>query len=300
MSRNRKNSLIPVLLAIIIALVWFGLRNGWFEKEPRARNDAPTTKNGTTRSQVVTNAAPDSDSPHLVLGTPVDNTPEDDCLLTKPQYALSYNPRLVTSNWVAWKLTAASFGKTGRHAGKFAVDTDIPAGMPRANHEDYSGSGFDRGHLCRSLDRTDNAANNLATFLMSNIIPQTHDLNAGPWLRLEDYAASLANDNGKILYIVAGGSYRPDAPRIGKNRVAVPDQVWKVIAVLDRGQTVADIGPKTRLIAISMPNTRGIARHDWRRYRISVDAVENLSGYDFHRRLPVALQETLEERVDNL
>ena len=300
MSRIRQKSFVPVLLALVIALVWFGLRQGWFEKDDPAAKNPRSAKTGQTPATTVTNKAPDADSPHLVLGTPVDNTPADDHLLLKSQYALSYNPRLVSANWVAWRLERASFGKVGRHAGKFAVDTDIPAGMPRASHEDYTGSGYDRGHLCRSLDRTDKAANNLATFLMSNIIPQTHDLNAGPWLKLEDYAASLATDTGKVLYIVAGGAYKADCRRIGENRVAVPDRVWKIIAVLDPGQSVTDIGPKTRLIAVMMPNGTGIGRHDWRRYRVSVDSVEETSGYDFHRRIPSGLQETLEARVDNL
>ena len=36
----------------------------------------------------------------------------------------------------------------------------------------YSGSGFDRGHNCPSADRTGSVADNTATFLISNMMPQ--------------------------------------------------------------------------------------------------------------------------------
>ncbi len=54
------------------------------------------------------------------------------------------------------------------------------------NPTDYSGSGYDRGHLCPSKDRSSSEEANRETFLMSNMQPQTPKLNQKTWKYLED------------------------------------------------------------------------------------------------------------------
>jgi len=48
-----------------------------------------------------------------------------------------------------------------------------------------------------------------------------------------------------------------------------------------------------------MPNTQGIRANDWRTYRVSVDQVEALTGYDFFSNVPVSIQSVIEATVDN-
>jgi endonuclease G len=236
-------------------------------------------------------------SPHLALGAPVDADPSDDQLVVKPQYALSYNARRLGANWVSWALNASHFGPTPRHQGKFIADEQLPAGVTRARHEDYTDSGFDRGHMVRSEERTASADDNRATFLMTNVLPQTHDLNAGPWLRLEEYCQDLAR-RGKELAVVAGPLYGANPPRIGRNGVAVPEAFFKVVVVLERGQGAADVRPDTRAIAVRMPNVKGIMADEWRRYRVRIDDVERASGYDLLPDVAEAVQAVVEARVD--
>ncbi|HEU4406585.1 MAG TPA: DNA/RNA non-specific endonuclease [Polyangiaceae bacterium] len=236
-------------------------------------------------------------SPHLALGVPADADPSDDQLLVKPQYALSYNPKRNGANWVGWNLNASHFGPAKRHQGKFLVDEQLPAGVYRVRHEDYTDSGFDRGHMVRSEERTATPDDNRATFLLTNILPQTHDLNAGPWLRLEEHCQELAR-RGKDLYVVAGPLYAQNPPRIGRGGVAVPEAFFKVVAVLERGQGAADVGPGTRVIAVRMPNVKGISSDEWRRYRTRVDDVEKASGYDLLSDVAEATQAAIEARVD--
>lgn len=74
------------------------------------------------------------------------------------------------ANWVAWELTKVDFGTSDRQD-DFRPDPYLPAGWYRGKTSDYTGSGFDRGHLCPSADRTFTLEDNSATFLMTNIIP---------------------------------------------------------------------------------------------------------------------------------
>ncbi len=235
-------------------------------------------------------------SPHLALGVPADANPADDRLLLKPQYALSYNAARHGANWVSWNLNASHFGEAKRHQGKFLVDEQLPPGLYRVRHEDYTDSGFDRGHMVRSEERTRSPEDNRATFLLTNILPQTHDLNGGPWLRFEEHCRELAR-RGKELFVVAGPLYAADPPRIGRG-VAVPEAFFKVVVALERGQGPEGVGPNTRVIAVRMPNARGILADDWRRYRTRVDDVERASGYDLLSDVAEATQALVEARVD--
>jgi endonuclease G len=153
--------------------------------------------------------------------------------------------------------------------------------------------------MVRSEERTATVEDNRASFLLTNILPQTHDLNAGPWLRLEEHCQELAR-RGKDLYVVAGPLYGANPPRIGRGGggVAVPEAFFKVVAVLERGQGASDVGPNARVIAVRMPNVKGVMGDDWRRYRTRVDDVEKASGYDLLSDVAEATQAVIEARVD--
>jgi endonuclease G len=44
---------------------------------------------------------------------------------------------------------------------------------------------MDRGHMCPAADRSCSKEDMDATFLMSNMVPQSPNLNRGPWEKLE-------------------------------------------------------------------------------------------------------------------
>jgi hypothetical protein len=86
--------------------------------------------------------------------------------------------------------------------------------------------------IAPSADRTRNEADNSATFLMSNMMPQVPEVNRGVWGDLEEYCRELVQQ-GKELYILAGSMERNGS--IGrKEKIAVPAKNWKVIVVLNR------------------------------------------------------------------
>ncbi|MDQ1267038.1 MAG: endonuclease mitochondrial, partial [Bacteroidota bacterium] len=138
-----------------------------------------------------------SSYPHLEFGIPKDSDSTDDYIIERPQYALSYNEHLGCPNWVSWNLESKYFGDVDRYKGKFITDTSLPTKYYHVKDDDYKNSGFDRGHIVRSEERTATIADNKATFILSNIVPQTHDLNAGPWLKLEYHCQKLSVDSTK-------------------------------------------------------------------------------------------------------
>ena len=236
---------------------------------------------------------------HLTMGNPsnaVTNvTQPNNYLMEKPQYSLSYSRDNGGPNWVSWHLDTSWLGSAPRQD-DFRADTTLPTGWYQVQATDYSGSGFDRGHMCPSADRTVTIAANSATFLMTNMIPQLPANNQGVWANLESYSRTLVSQ-GNELYIISGGHGLQHF--IANGNVAVPAQTWKVIIVLPVGSNdVSRVTTSTRTIAVVMPNS-GTIGSDWRAYRVSVDQVEAITGFDFFSNVPSGTQAVIEGRVDN-
>jgi endonuclease G len=247
-------------------------------------------------------------SPHLALGNPSGATDDpsnsDNFLMRKPYFALSYNNRKGTPNWVSWRVQASDLGTAGR--GQFYPDPDLPRTFKHILPRDYSGSGFDRGHMCPRGDRssTQEAAN--ATFVMTNVIPQAHGVNEKAWNDLEEYLRNLSRKR-HTLYVVAGPQGQGGiganglADIIANGRVTVPAKCWKVVAVLDDSHSDADpvsqVSASTRLIAVIMPNEDAVG-HGWANFRTSVAEVEALTGYKFFDRMPAEIIDPLKAKVD--
>jgi endonuclease G len=238
-------------------------------------------------------------SEHLTMGNPTNATANvaqpDNYLMEKPQYSMSYNRDYGESNWVSWHLDTSWLGSAPRQ-NDFRADTTLPLGWYQVQGTDYSGSGFDRGHMCPSADRTITITANSATFLMTNMIPQLPANNQGVWANLEGYCRTLVSQ-GNELYIVSGGQGLQFF--IANGHVAVPANTWKVIIVLPVGSNdVSRVGVTTRTIAVVIPNS-GTIGTDWKAYRVSVDQVEAITGYDFFSNVPTSIQNVIEANVDN-
>ena len=190
-------------------------------------------------------------------------------LVARTQFAASWNASKRIANWVAWRLRASDIGSTPRS--DFHVDPEISTPTP----SDYTGSGYDRGHLCPSGDRTNTATNNYAVFTMLNIIPQAPDNNQGPWEKLESYTRTLAQA-GRTVYVIAGGV----GTRSSFNGITVPASTWKIVVALAPGATYPNVTGSTT-IAVSMPNVQGIRANTWQQYQTSVSSIAAQTGYNF-------------------
>jgi endonuclease G len=250
--------------------------------------------------------APADVADHLALGNPsgavASTTSPTNYLLTKPQYALSYNRDQGKPNWVSWHLDQADLGSATRQD-NFRADESLPSDWYQVQASDYTGSGFDRGHNCPSADRTASEVDNSATFLMSNMMPQAPQNNQQTWANLEDYCRTLVRA-GNELYIICGSYGRGGTgsdgyyTTIASGRITVPARCWKVVVVLPTGSNdLGRITSSTRVIAINTPNNISV-NAAWSGYRTSVDAIEKATGLDLLSAVSLSLQSQLEDSVD--
>lgn len=264
------------------------------KRERAPRDKSSGKKSGDTpRGESLTSSGTAVYLNHTELGLPVSKVSGDD-LIAHAEYVAGYNKSLNVPNWVAWNLNETHFGDAER-SNDFQPDPLLPRSFTRITTKDFSGSGYDRGHLVRSEERTASDTDNRATFYLTNILPQYHDLNAGPWLRLEEHCQKLAQQNRRELYIIAGGIFS-SAPERLKGKVAVPVSTYKIIVVLERGQGLKNVTAATPVIAVNMPNVKGIIRNDWESYRTTVAEIERQSGYTYFSALPFGVGQALKNK----
>jgi endonuclease G len=235
-------------------------------------------------------------SNQLVLGNPseaeTDLNESNNYLVTHADYILSYNNDRGAANWVFWHLESSDIGKAER-TNAFAPDTTLPKEwwvLPTA----YSGSGYDRGHLCPSKDRSDTEERNKQTFLMSNMQPQVPKLNQQTWKYLEDYTREIVGkDNEAYIY---AGCYGVNGKI--KDKITIPTNCYKIIVVLPVGDDdLKRVDNTTRVIAVNMPNDATISER-WRTYLTTVDDIEAKTGYDFLSEVSKKIQKSIESKID--
>ena len=151
---------------------------------------------------------------------------------------------------------------------------------------------------------------------------------------------SLENSSvARDYYIVAGG-YGYDPNNAIGNRVSVgpdgrteldrngtwtvnpkgiliPDFTWKIVVPLVAGQSLDNITANAEVVAIMVPNRRELVTptdfplpgetnrqitnwNSWQDWRVSIDYLEDLTGYNFLSNLPETIQDKIEERDNGL
>lgn len=196
-------------------------------------------------------------------------------------FTVSFNKDNKTPNYVAWELLGTEASGDQQRTDNFWQDNDIE-GCPTTY--DYTRSGYDRGHMCPAADQKWSYEAMNDCFVMANICPQLHELNAGAWQTLETKERQWAQRDSAIM-IIAGPIYdTSDTKRIGDAKVRVPGAFFKVL--------LAPYVGEPRGIAFVYPNMTSPG--NMQDYAMSIDELEKTLGYDFFPSLPDEIENKVE------
>ena len=211
-----------------------------------------------------------------------------------PTYSLEYSYKYKHSYWIAYRFDNTTGGNVGRNEA-YKPDPELPS-QYAAKHNDYTNSGYTRGHLCASSDRQYSKEANQQTFYMSNISPQSgngFNQSGSAWNTGEDkvqawgYNISRSTDT---LYVVKGGTIGEGMIKgYIKNEIAIPKYFF--MAVLFRS------GDNYKAIGFYMPHENlkdDPDKKDPKKYLMSIDALEQETGIDFFHNLPDYIENTVE------
>ena len=211
-----------------------------------------------------------------------------------PTYSLEYSYKYKHSYWIAYRFDNTTGGNVGRNEA-YKPDPELPS-QYAAKHNDYTNSGYTRGHLCASSDRQYSKEANQQTLYMSNISPQSgngFNQSGSAWNTGEDkvqawgYNISRSTDT---LYVVKGGTIGEGMIKgYIKNEIAIPKYFF--MAVLFRS------GDNYKAIGFYMPHENlkdDPDKKDPKKYLMSIDALEQETGIDFFHNLPDNIENTVE------
>ena len=203
-------------------------------------------------------------------------------IIQRTGYTLAYDAKNKTPQWVAWELTDKETRGKEERTNDFQPDPEV-IGTKVVTY-DYSGSGYDRGHMAPAGDMKWSKQAMQESFYMTNICPQDHNLNTEDWNDLEMKSREWARRYGKV-HIVCGPIYKGIRNEyIGEHRVKVPDAFFKVILIDDARKSYA--------LGFLFENKAG--ERPLKEYLVSVDEIERITGMDFFSVLPDNLEDRLE------
>lgn len=201
-------------------------------------------------------------------------------------YTLSYCEANEQASWVAYVLTKEHLEqRSHKRTNKFIEDPAVKTGS--ATNTDYTGSGYDRGHLAPAADMGWSEETMAESFYFSNMSPQVPSFNRGIWKKLEEQVREWAIDNDKI-YVATGPILNNNLDKIGPSGVSVPRYYYKVI--LDYTE------PELKAIGFILPNENSTL--PIKHFAVTVDSVEHFTGINFFYKLPDNIEKQLESKLD--
>lgn len=206
-------------------------------------------------------------------------------VLANTGYVVGYSDALGNPLWAAYRVPDANPVDAPPRPDEFTLDIRTAA---RIEPGDYTRSGYDRGHLAPNFAIATRYGRRAQeeTFLMSNIIPQKHALNAGLWQQLEQRIATAYPARFGEVWVIAGPVFGPRPERL-RRRVAVPEACYMILVDESAGRvrTTAYLFPQTA------PESRRLDD-----FLVAIDELERRTGLDFLSELPDAPEAALEAR----
>ena len=267
--------------------MWTDYPEAWRLEYPQVSYDnlSPTKEGAETKNQII-----------------VKNT--TDYGIT---YSVEWDNAKIANRWTCYELHEGNTMSTvGRHD-DFKADPEVAVS---STLDDYSGSGFSRGHLCPSADRLCTVEQNKQTFFLTNMQPQYQSHNGGLWSRLESQIREYATNDDytdthcDTLYVVKAATIT-DKVTIGEeqvdgvyaekcnNRLLIPKYFYMALLhynkELDAYQAIA-------FWTDHLGTTQSVA--DLSIYAISIDELEKRTGIDFFCNLPDVIEEDVESSID--
>ena len=201
-------------------------------------------------------------------------------------YVAGYCETLENPVWVAYRVgDVARLESPAPRPGAFEVDART---VSRVQPSAYTNSGYDRGHLAPNygIATRYGPAAQRETFLMSNIVPQRHELNAGAWKELEMKIATSYPGRFEEVWVLAGPVFGARPKRLAGG-TTVPEAFFMIMIDESDGRI------RTQAFLFPQETPAGAPLE---RFVTTIDEIERRTGLDFLSELEDGAEDSLESR----
>ena len=152
-----------------------------------------------------------------------------DQIIDKEYYEICYDYEYKGALFVSYHLEGDKvYANNIEQRDNFYIEGSLPREYASSS-DDYTGSGYDRGHLASdaSFDYSSDALHSV--YSMANIVPQDPELNRELWIDTEYYERQKAKEFGS-LDVTIGVVYPQNPMQIGEDFISVPSRFYKAIS----------------------------------------------------------------------
>lgn len=283
--KSRFNYKLGCIIAIIALIpILFGVYLYYQQNNPQ-QTDIQQTDTLTLQTDATQKSIPRTNTPHAnaSLEIPTSLIPRQEQIIRHSGYTVSYNKDLRIPNWVSYELTRRETTGKEKRNDRFIADPLVKG--VSATNEDYSRSGYDKGHMAPAADMKWSNTAMKESFYFSNICPQHPQLNRRGWKKLEEKIRDWAAADSAII-VICGPVIRKQAKTIGKNKVVVPQQFFKVV--------LSPFVKPMRAIGFLFNNEQCV--DPLSTYTVTIDSIERLTNMDFFAPLPDEIENKIEAK----
>lgn len=219
------------------------------------------------------------------LEIPISLTPRQEQIIHHTGYTVSYNKDLKLPNWVSYELTRKETKGKEKRNDRFIADPLVTGSI--ATNADYTRSGYDKGHMAPAADMKWSPQAMKESFYFSNMCPQHPQLNRRGWKNLEEKIRDWAIADSAII-IICGPIVAKQPKTIGKNKVVVPQQFFKVV--------LSPFVKPMRAIGFLFNNKQAV--EPLSTYVVTIDSIERLTNMDFFASLPDEIENKIEAEAN--
>ena len=224
---------------------------------------------------------------------------------TDRNYSYCYDYDFYASLWTAYPLCSAH--TSGSASSSWAYNPDIAQSkqvdiVSSSYPSMYGASAYARGHQVPNADRKCSSSMNAKTFYATNQTPQLQDnFNASVWNSLENSVRGLLSSTDTV-YVVTGAAFRKVggsetinyltavSSSTNPRKLPIPNYYWKVLLKVKRTSGVVT---SASAVGVWLPHQEYSGK-DWTSYVVSVDQIEEWTGFDFFVNVPDSVENSAE------
>lgn len=225
-------------------------------------------------------------------------------------YSYLYDKTYYASLWVAYPLAKSHTTGTASTANwRFNPSTNIPhesqVGVTgtQSYPTHYGADGYAKGHQCPNADRKSDGDMNTQTYYVTNQTPQIQNgFNSGVWSQLEGAVRTLT-ESADTVYVITGPCYQKrggnetitylHSETVTPASLPIPNYYWKVLLKVKRN---GDSITSASAIGFWFEH-RSYSSDNYTNYAVSVDTIEQYTGFDLFANLPDSIEAAAERNT---